>query len=124
MSAIEKTIRKVVGGGLTTSNKVARQLKNPWRKHPFLTGIHEPVKHELSLTDLRVEGEIPASLSGCYARIGPNPFKPDPRGHHWFLGDGMVHGIRLNAGRAEWYHNRYVRSLALEAAAHCCGGLV
>ena len=35
MSAIEKTIRKVVGGGLTTSNKVARQLKNPWRKHPF-----------------------------------------------------------------------------------------
>ena len=116
MSAIEKTIRKVVGGGLTTSNKVARQLKNPWRKHPFLTGIHEPVKHELSLTDLRVEGEIPASLSGCYARIGPNPFKPDPRGHHWFLGDGMVHGIRLNAGRAEWYHNRYVRSLALEAA--------
>ena len=45
MSAIEKTIRKVVGGGLTTSNKVARQLKNPWRKHPFLTGIHEPVKH-------------------------------------------------------------------------------
>jgi carotenoid cleavage dioxygenase len=114
MSSIEQTIRKVIGGGLTASNTVARQLKNPWRKHPFLTGIHEPIREEFSLTDLKVDGVVPESLSGCYARIGPNPFRPDPRGHHWFLGDGMVHGIRLSAGRAEWYHNRYVRSRALE----------
>ena len=117
--ALEESIRRWVGAGLTTSNKVARQLKNPWRKHPFLTGIHEPVREELSLTDLRVEGDIPKALKGCYARIGPNPFAPDPRGHHWFLGDGMVHGIRLADGRAEWYRNRYIRSRALEEA----GGL-
>lgn len=113
---LERSIRRWVGSGLNASNNVARRLKNPWRKHPFLTGIHAPVQEELSLTDLRVEGEIPPELSGCYARIGPNPFAPDPRGHHWFLGDGMVHGIRLAQGRAEWYHNRYIRSRALEAA--------
>ena len=114
--AMENAIRRIVGSGLVTSNKVARQLKNPWRKHPFLTGIHTPVTEELSLTDLEVSGDIPTALTGCYARIGPNPFAPDPRGHHWFLGDGMVHGIRLANGRAEWYHNRYIRSRALEAA--------
>ena len=76
--AMEHTIRRIVGSGLVTSNKVARQLKNPWRKHPFLTGIHTPVTEELSLTDLEVSGDIPTALTGCYARIGPNPFAPDP----------------------------------------------
>ena len=83
--------------------------------HPFLTGIHTPMKEELTLTELKVSGEIPAQLAGRYVRIGPNPFKPDPRGHHWFIGDGMVHGIRLKGGKAEWYRNRYIRSQILEA---------
>lgn len=30
--------------------------------------------------------------------------------HHWFIGDGMVHGVRLRGGKAEWYRNRYVGS--------------
>ena len=34
---------------------------------------------------------------------------------HWFIGDGMVHGIRLIGGQAEWYRNRYIRSQTLEA---------
>jgi carotenoid cleavage dioxygenase len=43
-------------------------------------------------------------------RIGPNPATPpDPATYHWFLGDGMVHGVRLRDGRAEWYRNRWVR---------------
>jgi carotenoid cleavage dioxygenase len=29
---------------------------------------------------------------------------------HPFLGDGMVHGVRLRDGKAEWYRNRYVRT--------------
>ena len=69
---------------------------------------------ELSLDHLEVSGEIPETLVGTYARIGPNPCKPDPRGHHWFVGDGMVHGIRLAEGSAEWYHNRYIKSGTLE----------
>ena len=35
--------------------------------------------------------------------------------HHWFLGDGMVHGVRLVDGEAKWYRNRYVRSNAVVA---------
>ena len=30
--------------------------------------------------------------------------------HHWFLGEGMVHGVRLRDGQAQWYRNRWVRS--------------
>lgn len=83
------------------------------RAHPFLTGIHTPMTEERTLTDLAVTGTIPPELSGRYVRIGPNPFQPDPRGYHWFAGDGMVHGVRLQGGRALWYRNRFIRSMAL-----------
>ena len=57
-----------------------------------------------------VTGTIPAELDGRYLRNGPNPITdPDPATHHWFVGTGMVHGIRLRDGRAEWYRNRYPR---------------
>ena len=56
-------------------------------------------------------GSIPSPLRGRYLRNGPNPVGPvDQAKHHWFLGNGMVHGIRLRDGRAEWYRNRYVRT--------------
>ena len=53
----------------------------------------------------------------AYLRNGPNPaVAPDPQNYHWFMGDGMVHGIRLRGGKAEWDRNRWVRSerLALQ----------
>ncbi|MHB9848559.1 carotenoid oxygenase family protein [Streptomyces krungchingensis] len=37
----------------------------------------------------------------------------DPRAHHWMLGEGMVHGVRLRDGRAERYRNRRIRSSAV-----------
>src|SRR4029079_505084 len=47
---------------------------------------------------------------------GPNPVTaPDPATYHWFTGTGMVHGIRLRDGRAEWYRNRWVRSKEVAA---------
>ena len=33
---------------------------------------------------------------------------------HWFFGDGMVHGVRLDGGKAEWYRNRFVQTTKLE----------
>ena len=61
-----------------------------------------------------MEGELPAELNGRYLRNGPNPFgETDPGSYHWFTGAGMVHGIRLGGGRAEWYRNRYVGSKQL-----------
>ncbi len=113
-SAVEAAIRSVVTKGVTTIAKLNRSMQDKDRVHPFLTGIHAPLSEERMLTDLRVTGAIPAELDGRYVRIGPNPFKPDPRGHHWFLGDGMVHGVRLKDGKALWYRNRYIRSMDLE----------
>jgi carotenoid cleavage dioxygenase len=41
-------------------------------------------------------------------RNGPNPHAGTSP--HWFLGDGMLHGVELRDGRACWYRNRYVRT--------------
>jgi len=80
----------------------------------YLSGGYAPVAEELTAFDLPVEGELPAELSGRYLRNGPNPLGDvDPAVHHWFTGDGMVHGVRLRDGRAEWYRNRYVGSRRL-----------
>ena len=115
-STVETAIRGVVTKGITAVATFNRKRQDSAQDHPFLTGIHAPIHDERTITDLKVTGQIPAELSGRYVRIGPNPFKPDPRGHHWFIGDGMVHGICLNDGQAEWYRNRYIRSQVLEAA--------
>ncbi len=80
----------------------------------YLSGNYAPVAEEVTALDLPVEGELPVELNGRYLRNGPNPATPvDPSTHHWFMGDGMVHGIRLREGRAEWYRNRYVGSTAI-----------
>lgn len=74
----------------------------------YLQGNFAPVDIEVSAYDLAVDGAIPPALSGRYVRTGPNPINPDPENLHWFLGDGMLHGVRLEDGRAKWYRNRYV----------------
>jgi carotenoid cleavage dioxygenase len=79
--------------------------------NPYLDGNFRPVREEVTITDLEVTGTIPPELDGRYLRNGPNPITdPDPATHHWFAGTGMVHGIRLRDGRAEWYRNRYPRT--------------
>lgn len=74
----------------------------------FLAGNYAPVSEELTTHDLPVTGAIPPELSGWYLRNGPNPH--DAAGGHWFFGDGMVHGVRLDRGRAVSYRNRWVRT--------------
>jgi carotenoid cleavage dioxygenase len=79
---------------------------------PFhLRGNFAPVEQEVTAFDLPVEGAIPRELRGLYLRNGPNP--KSGRSPHWFLGDGMVHGVRLEGGRAAWYRNRWVRTRVL-----------
>ena len=82
----------------------------------FLDGPFAPVTEEITAFDLPVTGQVPAGLDGRYLRNGPNPMGLDDPGYHWFLGDGMVHGVRLRDGRAEWYRNRWVRSRAVAEA--------
>ena len=76
---------------------------------PYLEGNFAPVTEEVTATDLPITGSIPTELEGRFVRNGPNPRTiPDSEKHHWFLGEGMVHGIRLGGGKAQWYRNRYV----------------
>jgi carotenoid cleavage dioxygenase len=77
----------------------------------FRTANYAPVHDELTAFDLPVEGSIPAELTGWYLRNGPNP---RTAAGHWCVGDGMVHGLRLENGRAAWYRNRWVRTESFE----------
>ncbi len=80
----------------------------PWH----LDGNYAPVMDELTEFDLSVTGSIPPELDGLYLRNGANP--KSGTSVHWFFGDGMVHGVRLERGRAAWYRNRFVRTTKLE----------
>jgi carotenoid cleavage dioxygenase-like enzyme len=80
---------------------------------PFVTGHYTPVPDETTAADLRVEGTLPAELQGTYLRNGHNP-KPGVTPSHWFRGSGMLHGVRLAGGRAEWYRNRWVHTPAFD----------
>ena len=73
-----------------------------------LKGNGAPLSEERTITELTVTGAIPPELDGRYLRNGANPVTG--WSDHPFLGDGMIHGVRLRDGRAEWYRNRYVRT--------------
>ncbi len=78
--------------------------------NPYLRGNFAPVDVESTFTDLEVTGSIPSELAGRFLRNGPNPTgEIDAAKHHWFVGQGMVHGLRLEQGSAHWYRNRFVR---------------
>jgi carotenoid cleavage dioxygenase-like enzyme len=68
-----------------------------------------PVPDEIDAVDLHVTGTLPPELTGRYLRNGPNPL-PGENVAHLFIGQGMLHGVRLRDGRAEWYRNRWVRT--------------
>lgn len=88
----------------------------PWH----LKGAYAPVTEEVDAFDLPVRGSLPEGLDGRYVRNGANP----QSGHsvHWFAGDGMLHGIRLRDGKAEWYRNRWVRTRALDGVDRMASG--
>jgi len=77
-------------------------------------GIYAPVPDERHDTDLTVVGRIPAELHGVFAQNAPNPAYPLPGFGHWFDGDGMVHAVQIEDGRAS-YRNRYVATEGLAA---------
>ena len=82
----------------------ARQEKAPfWLRDNFA-----PTFEERTETDLKVIGHIPDSLQGTLLRNGANPQSGESA--HWFLGNGMLHGVRIEAGQAKWYRNRYVKT--------------
>ena len=79
--------------------------------NPYLQDDFAPVREERTEIEVPITGAMPDYLDGRYLRNGPNPvIDPDPAAYHWFLGSGMVHGLRIRDGKVQWYRNRYVRS--------------
>jgi carotenoid cleavage dioxygenase-like enzyme len=85
----------------------------------YLQGNFAPVADEATAYDLPGDGAIPSALEGRYLRNGPNPRSGDPG--HWFFGEGMLHGVELKGGRANWYRNRWVRTESFEAGRRIVG---
>lgn len=83
--------------------------------NPYLNGPFAPVGEEIAATELTVIGEIPRDFAGIYVRNGPNPRTPPNGMHHWFDGDGMLHALSIEGGKAQ-YRNRYIRTGDFEDA--------
>ena len=106
------------GGGetaSTTSSTLAIPPSSTVPVTPFdpskpywVQGNFRGVTTEETVTDLEVVGAIPPELSGLFVRNGSNATSDESL--HWFLGDGMIHGVRLEAGKAACYRNRYVNT--------------
>ncbi|MDM9380402.1 carotenoid oxygenase family protein [Chlorogloeopsis sp. ULAP01] len=77
--------------------------------NPYLEGNFAPVDQELTVDHLQVIGEIPPDLNGMLIRNGPNPLFPSQAWYHWFDGHGMLHGVEISNGKAN-YRNRYVQT--------------
>ncbi|KAG0052784.1 hypothetical protein BGZ83_002138 [Gryganskiella cystojenkinii] len=101
--------------------KVRTKRRQKAHPHPYLYGNFYPVFEE-TVGDEGIEceviGTIPESLRGSqYVRTGPNSLNvpKEAEGHHWFDGEGMLHGVYFEPGEKGQrirprYMNRWVRS--------------
>lgn len=86
--------------------------RKPVVRHPYLQGNFYPVSDELLAEQLPiVNGKVPEDFpEGMYVRTGSNPhFVNLGESYHWFMGDGMLHGVLLKDGQAT-YANKFVRT--------------
>jgi carotenoid cleavage dioxygenase len=84
--------------------------------NPYLHGLYAPTTQELSVDTLPVDGQLPDDLKGAYFRNGPNNRYAPQNRYHWFDGDGMIHGIWFDGGKAR-YQNRWIQTRGFQAEA-------
>src|SRR5262245_17561728 len=81
---------------------------------PYLSGSYAPVHTEIEAALTVRAGALPRDLAGVYARNSSNPRFPPQGRYHWFDGDGMIHAVHFDDGRAT-FRNRWVRTSAFLA---------
>lgn len=91
--------------------------------NPYLNGAWTPLHEEVDATGLDViAGAIPDDLDGIYLRNTQNQVH-QPLGYfHPFDGDGMLHQIAFENGKAS-YRNRWTRTRGFEAEQEAEGSL-
>lgn len=83
--------------------------------HPYLSGPWTPQHEEVNAFDLEViEGAIPTDIDGVYIRNTENQVHTPLGRYHPFDGDGMLHQISFQNGKAD-YRNRFVRTRCFQA---------
>ncbi|MEL7025093.1 MAG: carotenoid oxygenase family protein [Pseudomonadota bacterium] len=93
-------------------NRVPSTLKK--NDHPYRNGAWTPNYDEYDADDLTVIGEIPADIDGIYVRNTENPLHDSIGKYHPFDGDGMLHMMQIQNGKAR-YKNRFVRTQGFQA---------
>ena len=103
-------------GAVSTPSRAEETMKIDWTSSdPHLSGNFAPIASELSVDHLAVvAGKIPSDLRGAYMRNGPNPLYRPIAFAYPMDGDGMMHAVYFENGRAR-YRNRFVRTAGLAA---------
>ena len=74
---------------------------------PNYQGLFAPSRVEADISDLEVDGEVPAAIEGAFHRVAPDPqLPPLLRDDIWFNGDGMVSMFRFRRGRIDFKQRR------------------
>ena len=104
----------LTGGTHWPASAADGSVDAPWTSDdPHLSGNFLPVRNEATASNLKVlSGRIPPDLRGVYMRNGPNSeFKPISFAYP-LDGDGMIHAVYLEDGKAR-YRNRFVQTAGL-----------
>ena len=79
------------------------------KDHPYMQGAWETFYDEYNAVNLDAIGEIPKDLDGVYIRNTENQVHEPIGRFHPFDGDGMLHSIVFNQGKAD-YRNRFIQT--------------
>ena len=111
----------VLDGAMTdTLDPAAETADLPIRRpsdNKYLAGNLAPVTEEITSFDLPTTGQIPVELEGAAGATDRTRRRSTTRRSTTWSSDGMVHGVRLRGGTAEWYRNRFVLDAAVRLPA-------
>ncbi len=97
-----------VQAGARVQDRSAGEFAAARRSDPRLVAFENG--HETDLARLRIEGTMPAELSGLFHRNGPAVFeRAGVRYRHWFDGDGFVQRWRIENGNVR-YRSRFIQT--------------
>jgi len=79
------------------------------KDHPYMQGAWETFYDEFNVINLQSIGEIPKDIEGIYIRNTENQVHEPIGRFHPFDGDGMLHSIVFENGKAD-YRNRFIQT--------------